>query len=215
MTATAGYLIILRGGTFNVGDRIVMGGVRGDVMALSFMQTTILEMGEPASVTTASGGPSSTWIHSRQYTGRVVTVSNAKIFDEPVYNYSREFPYLWEELALSIRYGDDRGKAEQILLDAARKHAGPIIKMGAAQAEEFQRRFSLPTANVEPRVYIRLTHSWLELTVRFLTQTRGVRELKSEMSREILERFEAEGIPIATATIEIWQPHATTPDYQR
>lgn len=41
------YLIILRGRTFNVGDRIAMGGVRGDVIALGFMQTSIMEMGEP------------------------------------------------------------------------------------------------------------------------------------------------------------------------
>ncbi len=34
VTAVAGYFVILRGKTFNVGDRIVMGGVRGDVIAL-------------------------------------------------------------------------------------------------------------------------------------------------------------------------------------
>ena len=34
VTAVAGYFVILRGRTFNVGDRIVMGGVRGDVIAL-------------------------------------------------------------------------------------------------------------------------------------------------------------------------------------
>ena len=45
ITAVAGYFVILRGATFNVGDRIVMGGVRGDVIALGFMQTTIMEMG--------------------------------------------------------------------------------------------------------------------------------------------------------------------------
>lgn len=60
ITAVAGYLIILRKDTFNLGDRIMMSGVRGDVLALSFMQTTILEMGEPASVTSASSGASST-----------------------------------------------------------------------------------------------------------------------------------------------------------
>ena len=68
VTAIAGYVIILRGDTFNLGDRIVMSGVRGDVIALSFMQTTILEMGEPSSVTSVSSPSSSTWIHSRQYT---------------------------------------------------------------------------------------------------------------------------------------------------
>ena len=39
ITAVAGYFVILRGKTFNVGDRIVMGGVRDDVISLSFTQT--------------------------------------------------------------------------------------------------------------------------------------------------------------------------------
>ena len=50
VTAVAGYFVILRGKTFNVGDRIVMGGVRGDVIALGFTQTTIMEMGQPPPV---------------------------------------------------------------------------------------------------------------------------------------------------------------------
>ena len=45
ITAFAGYLIILRGKNFNVGDRIVMGDVYGDVVGLGFMQRTIIEMG--------------------------------------------------------------------------------------------------------------------------------------------------------------------------
>src|SRR4051812_45889008 len=71
ITATAGYFVILRGKTFNVGDRIVMGGVRGDVIALSFMQTKIMEMGEPPPV---SADAPAVWVHSRQFTGRIVTV---------------------------------------------------------------------------------------------------------------------------------------------
>ena len=43
ITSLAGYVVILRGKTFNVGDRITMGGVRGDVIALGFIQTTIME----------------------------------------------------------------------------------------------------------------------------------------------------------------------------
>ena len=41
VTSLAGYFVILRGRTFNVGDRIKMGGVRGDVLALGFTQTTV------------------------------------------------------------------------------------------------------------------------------------------------------------------------------
>jgi small-conductance mechanosensitive channel len=54
-----------------------------------------------------------------QYTGRVVPVSNARIFDEPVYNYTREFPYLWEEMSVPIGFNADRERAERILLDVA------------------------------------------------------------------------------------------------
>ena len=78
VTAIAGYFIILRGKTFNVGDRIVMGGVRGDVIRLSFMQTKIMEMGQPPPV---DSDEPAMWVHSRQFTGRIVTVSNDKIFD--------------------------------------------------------------------------------------------------------------------------------------
>ena len=50
VTSIAGYFVILRGSTFTVGDRISMGGVRGDVISLGFIQTTIMEMGEPPNV---------------------------------------------------------------------------------------------------------------------------------------------------------------------
>src|SRR3954471_1256267 len=45
ITAFAGYLVILRGKTFKVGDRISIGGVRGDVIDIGFMQIFIMEMG--------------------------------------------------------------------------------------------------------------------------------------------------------------------------
>jgi small-conductance mechanosensitive channel len=100
VTALAGYFVILRGRTFNVGDRITMGGVRGDVIALGFIQTTIMEMGQPPPVQNAEPA---IWVQSRQYNGRIVIVSNDKIFDQPVYNYTRDFPYIWEELSLPNR----------------------------------------------------------------------------------------------------------------
>ena len=65
ITAVAGYFVILRGDTFSVGDRITMGGVRGDVIKLGFIKTTIMEMGQPPSVQTADPAQ---WVKSRQYT---------------------------------------------------------------------------------------------------------------------------------------------------
>jgi small-conductance mechanosensitive channel len=200
ITAVAGYFVILRGRTFNVGDRIVMGGVRGDVIALDFMQTTIMEMGQPPSVQNADPAM---WVRARQYTGRVVTVSNAQIFDEPVFNYSREFSFLFEEITTPIKYDADRARAEAILLEAARRHTAPLMRMKEEERKELQRRYFLKEPKFEPRVYWRMTDNWLELTVRFIAQDHGVRELKDAMTRDILAAFDQAGIGIASTTFEV------------
>src|SRR4051812_48860056 len=124
VTSLAAYLIILRGQVFTVGDRITIGGVRGDVVALGLMQTSVMEMGEPPG---AHSGDPEVWVNARQFTGRVVKVTNDKIFDTPVYNYTREFPYLWEEMHFPIGYTADRARAESILLGIARRHTDAIV----------------------------------------------------------------------------------------
>jgi small-conductance mechanosensitive channel len=200
VTALAGYFLILRGRTFNVGDRITMGGVRGDVVALGFLQTTIMEMGQPPAVQAADPAM---WVKSRQYTGRVVTVTNDKIFDQPVFNYTRDFPFIWEEMTIPIGYKADRARAEQILLDAAKRHTLDLTEMGEEDIRELERRYVMRRADVKPRVYFRMTDNWVELTVRFLCRESGVRDLKDAMTRELLAALEGAGIEIASSTFEI------------
>ena len=200
VASVAGYFVILRGRTFNVGDRITMGGVRGDVIALGFIQTTILEMGQPPLVQSADPAM---WVHSRQYTGRIVTVSNDKIFDEPVYNYTRDFPYIWEEMTLPITYTADRARAEKILLEVAGRQTVTTGEMGEAALLAMETRYFIRRTEMTPRVYLRLTDNWLELTVRFIARDHGIRELKDAMSREVLEALDEAGIGIASATFEV------------
>ncbi len=200
VTAIAGYFVILRGQTFNVGDRIVMGGVRGDVLGLGFIQTTIMEMGQPPPV---QGADPAVWVQSRQYTGRIVTVTNDKIFNEPVYNYTRDFPYLWEEMVVPITYTANRKRAEQILLEVVRKRTVTIAEMGEEAIHQMERRYVVQRADMTPRVYYRITDNWLELTTRFIVRDHGVRELKDQISREVLDLFDAASIGIASATYDI------------
>jgi small-conductance mechanosensitive channel len=200
VTAVAGYFVILRGQTFNVGDRITMGGVRGDVIALSFTQTTIMEMGQPPAVQNADPAM---WVRSRQYTGRVVTVSNARVFDEPVYNYTREFPYIWEEMNVPVAYRADRRAAESVLLDVAVRHTVDLSALGESALFEMERRYFVKRAQMAPSVFYRITDNWLELTVRFIAPAHGVRELKDTMSRDILQAFGDAGIEIASATLDV------------
>ncbi|HEV2852501.1 MAG TPA: mechanosensitive ion channel domain-containing protein [Thermoanaerobaculia bacterium] len=200
VTALAAYFVILRGKVFHVGDRIAMSGVRGDVIDLGFIRTTIMEMGQSPG---EQGDDPSVWVESRQYTGRVVTVTNDKIFDQPVYNYSSDFPYIWEEMHVPIQYTADRHRAEQILLEAVKRHTVKVSEVAKEDLEEMRRRYFLDSANLDPKVYLRLTDNWIQLAVRFVSRTRGSRELKDKISREILAAFDEAGIQIASATYEI------------
>jgi small-conductance mechanosensitive channel len=200
ITAFAGYLIILRGKNFNVGDRIVMGGVRGDVIRLGFMQTTIMEMGQPPG---EQADAPSMWISARQYTGRIVTVTNDKIFDTPVYNYTTEFPYIWEEMRIPIPYTGDRKRAEQIILDAARRRTKRLQELGEAPLEELERRYMIKRDDLEPKVYYRLTDNWCEMAVRFIVDAHEVRAVKDKMSRDIIDGLDAAGMGIASGTYEV------------
>ena len=200
ITSLAGYFVILRGSTFTVGDRISMGGVRGDVMRLGFIQTTIMEMGQPPSV---QGADPAMWVKSRQFTGRIVTVANSKIFSEPVFNYTRDFPFIWEEMVIPITYQADRSRVEQIMLDAARLHSTDPNAMASEAKDDLRTRFGVQPIELDPRVFYRITDNWLELTVRFIVGTHQIRGAKDAMSRHIIEQLDAAGIGIASATYDI------------
>lgn len=200
ITALAAYLVILRGKTFNVGDRIVMGGVRGDVIELGFIQTTVMEMGEPPR---EQGDNPSMWVRARQYTGRVVTITNDKIFDTPVYNYTREFPFIWEEMTVPISYRDNMQRAEEILLQAASDCTSQFEEIGEAALAELERRYFVNRSELGPKVYVRLTDNWIELTVRFVTTAYGVRDVKNKISRQILAALNEAKIGIASSTYDV------------
>jgi small-conductance mechanosensitive channel len=199
VTSFAGYLLILRGKTFSVGDRITMGGIRGDVIALTFLQTVVMEMGQPAEGD--AGDPQ--WVQARQYTGRIVRLPNAVIFDEPVYNYTREFPYIWEEMRLPVPYTADYATAEKILLDTARKHTVHIAELGEEALRTLESRYVMKRSELEPQIYWRLTDNWLEMTVRFLVPDWGIRKIKSSMSRDIITALNEAKIGIASGTYEV------------
>ena len=201
VTSFAAYLIILRGRVFNVGDRITIGGVRGDVVALDFMQTTVMEMGQAPD---EQGDAPSMWVHGRQYSGRLVRVTNDKLFDTPIYNFTREFAYMWEELRLPIAYKDDRAAAEQILLDVANRHTGPKLEDATAAFAKLREQYRMIRDDeLRPRVFVRLTDNWVELSLRFVVEADRARAVKDAMSRDILSALEAKKIGIASATFEI------------
>jgi small-conductance mechanosensitive channel len=205
ITAVAGYFVILRGKTFNVGDRILMGGVRGDVVGLSFMQTRIMEMGQSPREETDT----KSWVRSRQFTGRIVTVTNDKVFDEPVFNYTHAFAYIWDEVSVPVRYSSDHAAAEKCIVSAAAKHALSRDKIGDEEVKRLEQRFGIDVGEIDPSVFWRITEDWLEMTVRFLGPDHGIRRIKDQMTRDMMAGFARDGVEIGATRQEAVAPAAS------
>lgn len=109
--AVAGWFNIVSGRIFRVGDRIQMGGVRGDVIDITPLRTKVMEIGS-----STDGG---TWVRGRQYTGRIVALSNKTTFTEPFFNYSSIFDFIWEELTIPVSHDGNWHEAETILQEEA------------------------------------------------------------------------------------------------
>lgn len=197
--AIAGWVNIVSGRVFGVGDRIRMGGAHGDVIDLTPLRTKILEIGVPPG-SDGDGDPGA-WVRGRQYTGRIVAVSNKASFTEPVFNYSAVFEFLWEELTLPIPHDADWHTAESIMLDEAVRASSSA---GAQRAmRSMTRRYPVPATEVEPRVFLRATDNWMELSARFVVPVRTARSVKDELTRRVQQRLEESGIPIASQTLDV------------
>jgi small-conductance mechanosensitive channel len=195
----AGYFVIVFGRVFDLGHRIELGGVRGDVLDIGLVKTTIMEMGVPAALFPDPHH----WVAARQYTGRVVSVVNAEVFRLPVFNYTANFNLLWEELRIPVRYGTELAHAERLVSEAARANTQDEVALARVQLEQMRRLYLVEPSDLEPRVFVQLTDNWVELSVRFLVTTHGIRDVKDRIARQILSDFQREGIEVASQTFEL------------
>ena len=192
LQAFAGFLAIVLGRRFARGDRIEVGGVRGEVLRVgplttTLLETPLLEVGRP----TDAGRPG----------GRIVIVSNAALFDGPVFKNAGDFDYVFGEIALPLKYDVDLRTAERVCLEAARTATLEVVHEARGHLDERKRSFS--AEDLEPRVYVRLTDNWIELSLRFLSRPLAVRELKDRISRRLFSALQEEGISIATTSMEV------------
>jgi small-conductance mechanosensitive channel len=191
IVSIAGWFAILFGDFFVTGDRVLLGGIKGDVVDIGVLRTTLMELGE--------------WVDGDQYTGRIVRVANSYIFSSPVYNYNADFSFLWDEIRIPLRFGSDINLAKTILLELAEEHTGQYNKEAAIDWENMKRRYKLDNASLDNQVFLSLDDNSMELNLRYVVNYRERRGVKDKLFSDIIQRFEQEGdrLEVATDTLEI------------
>lgn len=194
----AGWLAIMFGNFYTTGDRVQLGGIKGDVMDIGVLRTTIMETGQ--------------WVDGDLYNGRIVLIANSFVFKEPVFNYSGDFPFLWDEIKIPIQYGSNYEKATTIFEEVGKEIAGDLSIQSKEQWSHLQNKYRLEEAQTEPMVSLIANDNWVEYTLRFVVGYKKRRATKTALFTQILKRIEATNgeVKFASATFQLVDP----PDFK-
>ncbi|MDJ0732546.1 MAG: mechanosensitive ion channel [Nostocaceae cyanobacterium] len=189
----AGWAAISLGQFYRPGDRVLLGGIMGDVIDISILRTTLMECGD--------------WVKSDLYNGRIVRIANSFVFKEPVYNYSADFPFVWDEITLPIKYGSDRRLTRTILQQVAQEVVGEYVPTAQANWKKMVHKYLIENAKIEPAVTLTANDNWIEFTLRYVIEYKKRRVKKDELFTRILDEIDnTKGrVSIASTTVHVVQ----------
>lgn len=138
------YLVFRR--SYLVGDRIQIKGFRGDVVEISYLDTSIMEC-------------SGDYLVNDRRSGRVIRFPNSLILREEIINYSGpDFPFIWNETAIQISYTSNLQFVEDCLLEAS---LGDFREQYPDIAKDNHTSWM-------PAVYFRInTFAWMEAVISY------------------------------------------------
>ena len=166
-----GWVLNAIRGYYRPGDRIEVGDVFGDVYRIDVLTTTVWEAGGPGKA-----------VAGAQPTGALITFPNWEILRSNIINYSRVFPFVWDEVTFAIANESDLSHTIAVFRRVATDIVGPMMDEPAAQYRKILEREGLYyDVEAEPQVYLSLADSWTNCTVRYLVPVRQRRRWASEL----------------------------------
>lgn len=187
----AGSVYIFFVKVYKPGDRIEINGIKGDVIDIDSIYTTMMEIGE--------------WVSSDNYSGRIVKLSNAFVFKGPIYNYSQDFPFIWDEFNLPVRYGSDPELAKEIIIRIAKEQLSGYVTASVNNWKKVVDRYYIEDAVVEPTLAITMTDNWMQFNLRYIVdykKRRYTKHLLNELIGKAIQATEGK-VQLASATIEV------------
>lgn len=180
ITSFIGWIYILVREPYRVGDRIRVGEATGDVIDVSYLDTTLWEFGGP-------------YLSTDHPSGRIIKFPNSNILNTPVFNYSWPlFPYIWNEIVFHIAYESDLEFVSKTMLEIAEEELGEAMMKRIATYRELLAQTPVDQLEVRerPAVFFRISqNTWLEAIVRYLVYPREAGRVKTRMIQKMLERL--------------------------
>ena len=183
VTSFLGWIYILVRAPYRVGDRIKISDATGDVIDVSYLDTTLWEFG---------GGDILSTDHP---TGRIIKFPNSKVLSTTVYNYSWPvFPYIWNEIKFNVAYESDLEFIAETMQRIAAEEVGERMMKQISVYREILAQTPVDQLEVRehPSVLFRVnSNTWLDAIVRYLVHPREAGRVKTRLIKKLLAELKA------------------------
>lgn len=172
----AGWLDIIFHRPYTIGDRIEVDKKKGYVVDVGMFHTTIREFGE--------------WMEGDTFTGRLISIPNSSVFEIPIINYTKDTPYIWDEVKVAITYESDHNRAKELILESAKEVIGDKMKeYSAVMAQNIEIKELKRQLLEGPVITSEFSDSSVNFYLIYLCQTDQRRHLKSKITERILDKI--------------------------
>lgn len=192
LKSIVGWVYVSGRSGIEVGSRVEVGGVVGDVVDIGVLKTTVLEVGN--------------LVYGRQSTGRLVTIPNHRLVSDNVHFQGTANPWAWQEVRVTVTFESDWRRAEALMREIGGEVHGELASQLEAGFRRLEERYAFKYGTLTPIVYITISPTGVELTLRFLTPVRRYRGTVDLVSRRILAAFAAEpAVDLAHPTYRVFR----------
>ena len=135
ISGMAAWLMLVVKRPFEIGDRVIIGAVKGDISDITLTHVHIQEIGGT--------------IPSEETSGRLILIPNAKLFEEDIINYTKKDNFILDEVSFPITFESDIDEAQNI----AKESAKTVLKDYMENTKEIYTRTYFQPSGVD--VFIR------------------------------------------------------------
>lgn len=179
ITSFIGWIYILVRAPYRVGDRIKIGEATGDVIDVSYFDTTLWEFGG--------------YLSTDHPSGRIIRFPNSEVLKSAVYNYTWPlFPYVWNEIIFNIAYESDLDFVARTMQEVAEEEVGEDMMERIRVYRELLAQTPVDALEVRehPSVLFRVSsNTWLEAIVRYLVHPKEAGRVKTRLIKKLLTQL--------------------------
>jgi small-conductance mechanosensitive channel len=183
ITSLIGWVYLLIRQPYRVGDRIEIGAAKGDVIDVSYLDTTLWEFGGP-------------YLSTEHPSGRIIKFPNSLVLNESVYNYSWAlFPYIWNEIKFQVAYESDLEFIARTMQQVVAEELGEAMPERVRVYRNLLSQTPVDELEIQDRpvVHFRASeNTWLEAIVRYLVHPKESGRVKTRLIKNLLEKLNAD-----------------------